>query len=191
MDLELVKKLRDETGLSITECKKALEESGADMQKARLILAKKASAVLEKKADRDLGAGVVEAYIHNTKNVGAMVELLCETDFVARNEDFQKTAYEIAMHASAMKPQFVSREEIPEDKIAEIKEKLKEEVADKPTDMQEKILEGKLDSQLKDYILLEQKFIKDDSKTIKNLVEEAAQKFGEKVELGRFSVFSV
>src|SRR6185369_11417028 len=112
---ELIKQLRDATGgVSVMQCKKALEESGGDIEKATLLLQKKSAAAAVKKADRTLGSGVVESYIHNTHTVGAMVELLCETDFVAKNEDFKKIARDIAMHISATNPQFLKMEDIDE-----------------------------------------------------------------------------
>src|SRR5690606_31066136 len=105
---EDVKKLRDETGISIMQCKKALEEAGGDLEKARVILEKQSKAVASKKADREIGAGTVASYIHNTGTVGAMVLLLCETDFVARNEEFKALAYDIAMQVAATSPEFKS-----------------------------------------------------------------------------------
>ena len=111
---EIVKQLRDKTGVSIMQCKKALEETGGDVEKAVLVLLKKSAGVAEKKQGRTLGAGIVEAYVHNTQKVGVMVELLCETDFVAKGEEFKKLARDIAMHTAATNPQFLKREDIDE-----------------------------------------------------------------------------
>lgn len=108
---ELVKQLRDKTGISVMQCKKALEETGGDMDKAIALLAQKSADIATKKSDRTLGAGVIESYIHSTGTVGTMVELLCETDFVAKNEEFKKLARDIAMHATATNPQFLKKED--------------------------------------------------------------------------------
>lgn len=185
-----VKKLRDHTGVSVMQCKKALEEAGGDFDKALMILKKKGSSVAAKKADRELGAGTVATYLHANKEVGAMVTLLCETDFVAKNEEFAKLAYDIAMQIAAAGPEFTSRTEIADDKIAEIKALFEKEVADKPDNLKEQILEGKVDAYLKGVVLLEQSFIKDQDQTVQSLLEEATQKFGERIEVGGFSRLS-
>lgn len=145
---EAVKELRDATGISMMECKKALEAADGDVEKARAILGVRSAEIAAKKSDRTLGAGVVSSYIHNTGQVGAMVVLSCETDFVAKNEEFIALARDIAMHAAAMRPE------------------TKEE-------------------------LMAQPFIKDSGKTIADLVSAATQKFGERIELGSFSIASV
>ncbi len=188
---EQVKELRDRTGISIMQCKKALEESGGDIEKAIIVLSKKSKQVAEKKSDRTLGSGVVASYIHAGGTAGSMVELLCETDFVAKNEDFQKLAYDIAMQVTATAPEFTKKEEITEEAKSKATEVFQEEVADKPEEMRAKILEGKLDAHFKSKILLEQDYIKDPSKTIATLVEEGTQKFGEKMEIGNFVRFSI
>ena len=188
---ESIKELREMSGVSIMQCKKALEEAGGDMEKAKVLLAKKGSQIAEKKADRDLGAGVVQAYIHGTNEVAGVVILSCETDFVAKNEEFIKLAYDIAMQIAATSPQFIKKSEVKEEDMKAAKEVFTEEVKDKPKDMQEKILQGKLDSYFKDKILLEQDFIKDGSKTIQNLIDEATQKFGERTEITSIERFSV
>jgi elongation factor Ts len=188
---ELVKKLRDKTGISIMQCRKALEESNSDMEKAIIILQKKSKEVASKKQDRTLGAGTVSAYIHSTGNVGCMVELLCETDFVAKNEEFVRLARDIAMHATATNPQFLKMEDIDDNSKAMAMEVFAKDVEGKSGDMKEKILQGKLSSYWSERVLLDQPFIKDPSVTIKDLIEKATQKFGEKTELSRFVRFSV
>lgn len=188
---EDIKKLRDETGVSVMQCKKALEEAGGDAGKALVILRKQASASAEKKSDRELGAGTIASYIHGEGAVGAMVELSCETDFVSKNEEFKKLAYEIAMQIAATNPEFLTADEIPEEAMTKAKEVFAEEVKDKPEDLKEKILAGKLDAYFQEKILLNQPYIKDDSKTIGNLIEEAVQKFGERTEIRRFARFSL
>lgn len=145
---DAVKALRDETGISVMECKKALEASDGDMDKAREYLKSRAISAAEKKADRELGAGVVASYIHGAGQVGALVLLSCETDFVSKNEEFSALAHDIAMHAAAMRPESIET-------------------------------------------LLAQPFIKDDSKTITDLVQAAVQKFGERTQVSDLAVFSV
>ncbi len=191
ISLDDVKKLRDETGVSIMQCKKALEEAEGDFEKARVILRKVSAQIAEKKADRELGAGAVQAYVHAGNTVAGIAVLACETDFVAKNEEFVNLAKDIAMHVAAMAPRFISKDDVKDEDIAAAKEVFKEEVADKPEELQEKILEGKINSYLEDKVLLEQAFIKDPSKKIKDLISEATQKFGERVELTRFERFSV
>jgi len=187
---EQVKELREKTGISIIQCKKALEEAGGDMEKAVIILQKRSGAVADKKSGRDLKAGAVQAYIHNSGNVGAMVLLSSETDFVAKNEEFVKLAYDIAMHIAATNPKFINKEEITEHEINTAKEVFAKEVEGKPEQMKEQILKGKIDSYFGDKILLEQTFIKDPNSTIKDLIEAATQKFGERIQVTEFSRFS-
>ncbi len=186
-----IKELRDATGISVMQCKKALEEAGGDMEKALIILKKKRSEAAEKKSDRALGAGAVGSYIHNTNEVAALVLLSCETDFVSKNEEFIALAKDVAMHVAALNPKFISRDQVDENALTKAKEVFAEEVKDKPAEMQEKILEGKLNSYFKEQILLEQPFIKNPETTIGELISGAVQKFGENViisEIRRVSV---
>lgn len=183
---EQIKELREQTGISVMQCKKALEEAGGDFEKAVILLRKQGARALEKKADRTLGAGIIASYVHSTGTVGAMVELRCETDFVAKNDEFRELARNIAMHVTAASPEFLSRAEVTEDATKKAREVFAGEVKDKPADMQEKILVGKLDAYLKEKILLEQDYIKDPSVTVQGLIEQGVQKFGERIELSRF-----
>jgi len=188
---DVIKKLRDETGVSVMQCKKALEEAGGDVAKALVILKKKGADAAAKKADRTLNAGVIAAYIHATGNVGAMVEIACETDFVAKNPEFKQLAYDIAMHITASKPEFLKKEDITKearDLAASVFEK---EVEGKPKEMKEKILEGKLAAYFGERVLLEQPFIKNPDATIAGLIAGAVQKFGEKTEIIRYVRFGV
>ena len=186
---EAIKDLRDKTGISVMQCKKALEEAGGDATKALEILARKSRDLAGKKLDRTFGAGTVQAYIHGTKEIGAMVLLSCETDFVSKNEEFIQLAYDIAMHAAALRPQYIRREQIPAEKLAEMKQSFVKEVEGKPEEMKEKILEGKVSSLLSEMVLLEQRYIKDDSKTIQNLRDGAGQKFGERTDVTELAIF--
>jgi elongation factor Ts len=191
IDTNLLKQLRDQTGISVMQCRKAIEEAGGDREKALIILKKKRSEAAEKKSDRAIGAGAVGAYVHNTNEVAAMVLLGCETDFVAKNEEFIKLAREIAMHVAAQNPKYISRNDVSEVEMQKAKEVFMLEVKDKPTDIQEKILAGKLDSYFKESVLLEQQFIKNPDTTIGEMINGAVQKFGENttvVDMKRVSV---
>lgn len=187
--MDTLKQLRDKTGVSIMQCKKALEEAGGDMDKAEVILRKRSGAAADKKSDRDLGAGTIGMYVHGGE-IGAMVLLSCETDFVARNDEFPVLAREIAMHVAASNPSFLTDADIAPEALAAAKAVFEEEVKDKPEEMREKILEGKMASYFKDQVLMNQPYIKDESKTIKDLVSEASQKFGERIEVSKFVRFS-
>ncbi len=186
-----LKALREATGISVMQCKKALEEADGDMEKATIILKKKRAEAAEKKSDREQDAGAIGVYTHNTNEVAAMVCLACETDFVGKNEEFVALARDIAMHITATDPTFISRDEVDEAALQKAKEVFAEEVKDKPEDMQEKILEGKLNSYFKDQILLEQPFIKNPDQTIGDLVTGAVQKFGENITVAKVSRLSV
>ena len=181
-----VKELRERTGISVMQCKNALDEAGGDMEKAVLILRKKGGSIAEKKGDRTLAAGTIQAYVHSNKEVASMVVLRSETDFVAKNEEFIKLAYELALQVAATNPEFVSRSEMPADKLEQIKALYIKEVEGKPENLKEQILSGKVDSFLKNAVLLEQSYIKDDSLTIKTLIDNATQKFGERIEIEKF-----
>lgn len=186
-----IKTLRDKTGISVMQCKKALEEAGGDMDKALIILKKRRSETAEKKSDRALAAGTVGAYIHNTNEVAALVLLSCETDFVAKNEEFIALAKDIAMHVAALSPRYIAQAEISQDIIEKAKEVFAKEVAEKPAKMQEQIMQGKLDAYFKEQVLLEQAFIKTPETTISSLIEAAIQKFGENIAVTQISRLSV
>jgi elongation factor Ts len=188
---EQIKELRDATGVSVMQCKKALEEAGGDPEKAKIILRKISKQTADKKVGRTLGSGVVASYIHVNGSVGAMVELLCETDFVANNEDFKALAREIAMHITALAPEYLKMEDIKEEDKVKAREFFEKELAGKPKEIHDKIMEGKLSSYFGEKVLLEQAFIKSPEVNIRTLVEQANQKFGERTEIGRFVRFSV
>lgn len=188
---EQIKDLRDKTGVAVIQCKKALEEAGGDMEKALIILRKKSGEMALKKGDRTFGAGTIQAYIHANGSVGAMVELVCETDFVSGNDEFKTLARDIAMHVAASNPKFLKKEEIDEKSRMTAKEVFEAEVKDKPKEMQEKILAGKLDTYFAEQVLLNQAFIKNPELTIEGLISSAIQKFGEKIEVARFARFKV
>ena len=188
---DLVKELRDKTGISVMQCKKALEEAQGDVDKALVILRKHAVSAAAKKADREFGAGVVESYIHSNNEVGTIIKLSCETDFVSKNKEFIVLSRDIAMHATATNPTAITRDGIDASTVEAARSVFEKEAADKPESKRKQIIEGKMDSYFKEVVLLEQPFIKDASRTIKDLVEEAVQKFGEKIEITDFVRFSI
>ncbi len=188
---EQIKELRDATGVSVMQCKKALEEAQGDFEKAQIILRKVSKQAADKKSDRTLASGAVVSYIHNNGTVGALVELLCETDFVARNEDFKALGRDIAMHVAAQAPEFLKMSDVKEEDKVKAKELFEKETEGKSEDMKEKIIEGKLSSYFSDKVLMEQSFIKNPEIKISTLVEQGSQKFGERTEIGRFVRFSI
>lgn len=188
---DLIKSLRDSTGVSVMQCKKALEEAGGDVEKAKVILRKYSAAAAEKKGDRVLGAGTVGIYLHSNNQIAAMVELSCETDFVSKNEEFVALARDIAMHISASSPKYLRMEEISEADRSKAAEVFAGEAEGKPEEIKAKIIEGKLNSYFAEQVLLDQPFIKNPDMKISDLIKNAVQKFGEKVEVTRFSRFSV
>jgi len=187
---EIIKELREMTGVSVMQCKKALEEAGGDIKKAEVILKKHSAASAEKKAERTLKAGVIGSYIHDG-SIGAMAVLSCETDFVAKNPEFVTLARDIAMQVAATNPMYTVMLEISEQEKSAAVAVFEKEVEGKPEEMKAKILEGKLASHFRDHVLLEQPFIKDESKTVQGLLNEATQKFGERIEISRFMRLSV
>ena len=190
---EEIKELRARTGISVMQCKNALDEAGGDMDKAAALLTKKSGAIASKKAGRTLGSGVVSSYIHGNGSVGVLLELACETDFVAKNEDFKALAHDIAMHVAGMNPLYVTKDEVTDEEIAKAKELFQKEVADsdKSDEIKEKMMEGKLAAYFNDRVLLDQKFVKDPDLTVSDLVAKAVQKFGERTEVIRFEKFEV
>lgn len=190
ISMEQVKVLRDQTGVSIMQCRKALEEAAGDMEKALIILRKKGGDAASKKADRTLGAATVQSYIHGAGSVGAMVLLSSETDFVSGNEEFKKLAYEIAMQVAATNPEFVKKDNITTEAKKVAEEVFAKEVEGKPENMKAKILEGKVNAYFQDKVLMEQPYIKNPELTIANLIEAAIQKFGEKIEVSKVTRFS-
>jgi elongation factor Ts len=185
---DVVKKLRDKTGAGMMDCKVALSESNGDMELAIDFLRKKGAAVAAKRADRETNQGVVEAYIHAGGRIGAMVELNCETDFVAKTPGFKQLAHDIAMQVAAMTPQYVSRDQVPQtviDKELEIY-KVQAENEGKPAQVAEKISQGRLEKFYQENVLIEQSFIKDSGKTIKDIIDEETAKVGEKITVRRF-----
>ena len=183
-----VKRLRDQTGAGMMECKKALQESGGDFDRAQEILRERGLAGVEKRKGRVAGDGVVDSYIHGEGRLGVLVEVNCETDFVARTQEFRELAREVAMQVAAQSPRWVSRDEVPDD-VVESERKVYAERArqlGKPENVLDKIVDGMLQAFYKETVLLDQPYIRDDSKRIDDLVKDVATKVGENVVIRRF-----
>lgn len=182
----MVKKLRDQTGAGMMECKAALTEASGDLEAATTILRKRGLAQATKKAGRSTNEGMIGNYIHMGGKIGVLVEVNCESDFVARTEDFQALAREIAMHIAAASPQYVKREEVPADLVEREKAIYRDQVKDKPPQVVDKIVEGKLNSFYEQICLLEQPSIRDPKMTIGQVVQAAIAKMGENISIARF-----
>jgi elongation factor Ts len=193
ISLELIKQLRERTAAGFMDCKKALEEAQGDIEKAIDILRKKGLAIATKRAAKETLEGIVAAYIHSNRKIGVLVEVNCETDFVARTSEFQEFAHNLAMQIAATNPVAVSREQVPPE-ILEREKKIYEEQlreAGKPENIIPKIVEGKLEKFYKENVLLEQPFIKNPELTIQDLLNELMAKTGEKIVIKRFCRFQV
>jgi elongation factor Ts len=190
-----VKELRERTGAGMMECKKALEETNGDMEAAIDLLRARGAAKAAKRADRETKEGTIGSYVHSNGKIGVLVELQCETDFVARNDDFQQLARDLAMHIAAAAPLALSSDEIPQDIVEREKGVYREQVRNegKPEAMHDKIVEGKLRRFYQESTLLQQVFVKDPAgkQTIEQLVQEASAKTGEKIVVRRFARFAL
>lgn len=188
-----VKVLRERTGAGMMDCKKALTEANGDMEKAVEILREKGLAAAAKKAGRIAAEGVVESYIHMGGKIGVLVEVNCETDFVAKTEEFRSFVKDVAMHIAAAKPLYVRREEVPAADVEKEKEILRAITLNegKPANIVDKIVEGRIDKFFKDTCLLEQEFVKNPEQTIQELVNEKISKIGENISIRRFARFEM
>jgi elongation factor Ts len=186
---EQIKKLRGMTGAGMMDVKKALDETGGDVDKAAALLRERGIARAAKKAERAANEGIVGSYVHHNGRVGVLVELNCETDFVARNETFQTLARNLALHVAMANPQYVRREDVPHEVVDAERQALRAQALDegKPENIVDKMVEGRLGKFYAEIVLLEQPFIKDDSKTVEHLLKEAVATLGENVQIGRFA----
>jgi elongation factor Ts len=184
---ESVKELREKTGVGFMECKSALQESNGDLEAAVIILRKRGLASLSKKSGRETKDGLIGAYIHNGK-IGVMVEINCETDFVARNPDFQTLVKDIAMHIAASDPRFISKEDVSEDVLASERDIYKEQAraTGKPENVLDKIVEGRMSKYYSESCLLEQPFVKDPAVSVREHIASHIQKIGENIQVRRF-----
>ncbi len=193
INAQQVAQLRAQTGAGMMDAKSALEETFGDLEKAAALLRKKGMVKAAKKSDRETKEGLVHAYIHSNGKLGSLVEVLCETDFVARNEVFGEFCHELAIHISASDPLYLTREDVPEEVVVKEVAIYREALATqaKPADVIEKIVEGKLNKWYADIVLMEQPFIKDDDKTIEEFVKEKIASLGENIQVKRFVRFSI
>ncbi len=192
-NVDQLKQLRGETGVSVTDCQKALEEAGGDIEKAKEILRKWGQSFAEKRLDREAKQGIIESYIHPNKKIGVLLDLRCETDFVARSEDFKNLAHELVLHIAGMSPYYVKPEDIPEEEEAREKEIYKEQVAKagKPQNIVEQIIEGKLKGYKEGISFLTQPFVKNPDKTVRDVINEVITKVGENIIVKRFIRYQI
>ena len=187
----LVKELREKTGVGMMQCKKALSEAKGDLKAAEKLLRKQGVAAAAKKATRATGEGQVASYVHTGGKIGVLVEVNCETDFAARSADFQELIKGLAMHVAAAAPRFLSREDVPEDVLAEEREIARDQALKlgKPEKVLDKIVEGKIEKFYAETVLLEQAFVKDPERTVGQLITDAVGRIGENIRVRRFARF--
>ena len=193
IDAKKVKQLREKTGAGIMDCKKALKEADGDEEKAVEHLREKGLSTAAKKAGREASEGIVDAYIHLGGKVGVLLEINCETDFVAKNDQFKTLARDICLQIAAKKPSYINREQVPEEILNKEKDIIRKQSLSegKPEKVVEKIVEGKIEKYYEEHCLLEQPFVKDEDKTINEIIIEAVAKLGENIVVRRFSCFEV
>jgi len=191
--IDQIKQLREETGVSVIEVKKALEQSNGDVVKAKELLRTWGKKVSDKKTSRETKSGLIETYLHSNGKTGVLLDIRCETDFVAKSPDFKNLAHEICLQIAAMKPLFVSETEIPEEFLDGETKIYKEQVKDsgKPEKIVAQIIEGKLKKYKDEISLLSQPWVKDDTKTIKDIIEDTVSKVGEKIEIKKFARYEI
>jgi elongation factor Ts len=185
---QLVKELRERTSAGFSDCRAALLEAGGDIEKAIIVLRKKGQVAAQKKAQRQATEGLVGSYIHAGGKIGVIVEVNCESDFVARTEAFQKLCHDVAMHVAALNPLYVRREEVTQEMLEKVRENYREQAraTGKPDDVIEKIVAGKMEKFYEENCLYEQHFIKDESLTVQELIHQAVAKLGENISVRRF-----
>jgi len=190
---EKVKELRQRTGIGVMECKEALQESGGDIEKAILVLRKKGYARAKEKMSRETAEGIIGSYIHLNGRIGVLVEVNCESDFVARNQEFQELVKNLTLHIAASKPRYISAEDIPTQVLEQEKDIIREQFKDskKPPEVVEKIIQGKLSKFYQEVCLMDQPYVKDDKVSIRELVASHIAKFGENIRIKRFARFEL
>jgi len=188
-----IAQLRAKTGIGMMECKKALEEANGDPEKAIEILKKRGIAKAAKRAERETRAGLIESYIHANGQIGVLVEVLAETDFVAKNDEFKAFVHDVALHVAAMNPEYISKDQVPAETVEKEKADFEAEAKElgKPAEIAAKIVEGKLSKYLEEICLLDQPFVKDPSKKVGDLLNDLTSKIGEKIVISRFCRFEI
>lgn len=191
--MEDIKKLREMCGAGFMDCKKALDEANGNFDEAVKLLKKRGQEIMAKKAGREANEGIIECYVHANKKIGSMVEILCETDFVARNSDFVQMAHDIAIQVAASNPICISPEDVPAEKLEELKKEWQEEInkMGKPKEIADKIMEGKVKKYCEENALTTQALVKDPEKTVHELLVETTAKLGEKLVIKRFTRFEI
>lgn len=190
-DLNLISQLRQQTGAGMLAVKNALEEAGGNAEKAIEILRKSGAIKAAKKAERATSQGAIGSYIHGNGSIGVLVEVACETDFVSRNEQFRALVHDLAMHIAALNPLYISRNDVSNEIIEKEKDIYREEVSGKPSEIVEKIVQGKLDKFYKETCLLEQDYMKDDSLTVEQFIQSKVLSLGENIRVVRFCRFAM
>lgn len=193
VSIDQIKQLRQETGVSVTECKKALQEAKGDFEEAKKILREWGKELAGKKSEREAKEGIIESYIHPNKKVGVLVELNCESDFVAKSKDFQNLAHELCLQIAAMNPLFIKEDDIDKKFLDGERKIYKEQLKDsgKSAKINEQVIEGKLKKYKEEVSLMSQVWIKDDTKTIKELIEEYIAKLGENISIKNFTRYEI
>ncbi|BCX15325.1 MAG: elongation factor Ts [Candidatus Parcubacteria bacterium] len=189
--LEKIKLLREQTGAPIGKCKEALEKEKGDIEKAKILLRKIGENLLDKKKEIVAGNGIIEGYIHFNGRVGSLIELRSETDFVAKSPDFKNLAHQLALQIATMKPLYIDIKDIPQDILESKKDEFSEDIKDKPGNIKDQIIQGRINKWAEEICLLQQPYFKDENIKIKDLINEYTNKFGEKIEVKRFIRFSV
>ena len=193
MSIENLKKLREQTGISMMECKKALEEAAGDIKRAKEILREKGKEAIKDREGKAAGSGLIESYIHPGAKIGVLLELRCESDFAAKSEEFKKLAHELCLHIAAARPLFVKSEDIPDEFLDEEKKIYDKQMADsgKPKEILARVVEGKLNKYKKEVSLLSQEWVRDTSKTIEQLIADFRAKVGENIEAAKFARYKI
>jgi elongation factor Ts len=189
--VEQIKTLREKTGLGVIECQKALESAGGDIEKAVEFLRQKGLRLAEKKTDKATKEGLIGSYVHSNGKIGVLVEVACESDFVARTDDFQELVKNICLQVAATNPRWITREDIPAEVLDEEKRLVREQYRDKPENIRDKIVEGKINDFCKETVLVEQVFIRDDSMTIGEYLKGKIAKLGENIRIMRMARFQI
>jgi len=193
ISIDQIKKLREETGISLAECKKALTEAQGDIDRAKEILRKWGRELARKKSERETREGIIESYLHSNKKIGVLLDIRCESDFVARSEDFQKLAHELCLQIAAMNPLFLKAKDIPEKFLAGERKIYQEQFKNsgKPEKIIDEVIDGKLKKYKEEISLLSQPWIRDETKTIKELIDEHIAKIGENIVIKKFTRFEL
>ncbi|HOK56341.1 MAG TPA: translation elongation factor Ts [bacterium] len=191
LDTSKIKDLREKTGLSVMECKKALEEANGNFEKALEILKKRGLEISEKKAGKEAKEGLIGSYVHTNGKIGVLIEVNCESDFVAKNSEFEELVKNLCLQIAAMKPKWIDVDSIPEEILKKKIEEIKEEYKDKPPSVLDKIVDGKLQDFYRENVLLKQQFIKDEEITIEDYIKSKIAKLGENIKVKKFVRFEI